>query len=120
MQVASNSQRLHEFKTKMLRITLSLCVAAAALLSPYGSRGAPSDWLEAPQPVYPLRAALHGDAGEVGLRVILKDDGHVQDATVTKSSGSTILDHEARAAVLNWRLAPRKIQSSDVHQGRDL
>jgi len=80
---------------------------AIALFASSGfAKSATSDWLEAPRPAYPLRAALEGAAGEVKLRVLLKSNGRVQDATVTKSSGKAVLDHAARAAVLNWRLNP--------------
>ena len=82
--------------------------------------GANSDWIEAPQPVYPLRAAIEGDAGEVTLRVLLGTNGHVRDATIVKGSGKQVLDYAARAAVLKWHLKPSKIRPSDIATGREV
>ena len=82
--------------------------------------GANSDWIEAPQPVYPLRAAIEGDAGEVTLRVLLGTNGHVRDATIVKGSGKQVLDYAARATVLKWRLRPSKMRPNDIATGREV
>src|SRR5437868_15305594 len=89
-------------------------------LASVNAAGVSSDWVEAPKPAYPLNAALEGTTGEVKLRVIVNNDGHVRDATVVKSSGKKELDYAARAAVLNWRLNKSKIQSSDLSPGREV
>src|SRR5437879_5578938 len=94
--------------------TIRACLLGGLLTCVSSLGGASSDWAEAPQPAYPLRAALEGNAGEVKLRVVLNNDGRVRDAEIIKSSGKEILDDAARAAVLNWRLNQSKIQPSDI------
>lgn len=77
-----------------------------------------SDWLEAPQPPYPIVSALHKISGVVRLRLVLRDDGRVKEAVVAHGSGSERLDAAARMAALNWRLNPAKLKPSDVTVGR--
>jgi TonB family protein len=83
------------------------------------SKGASSDWAEAPKPAYPLNAALEGTTGEVKLRVVVNNDGRVREAGIINSSGKKELDYAARAAVLKWRLIKARIQPRDLTSGRD-
>lgn len=102
--------------TARIRIwIISACCGLTHLL-----HAASPDWAEAPQPAYPLHAALEGTRGEVKLRLIVKADGRVQDAIIVKSSGKKELDYAARAAVLKWRLNRSRIQPRDLTSGRDV
>lgn len=106
----------HEF----MRFPLSLCILACLFFGSPDSSAASSDWVEAPKPAYPLRAAYEGDIGEVKLLVVMNADGRVRRATIVKSSGKQELDHAARAAVLTWRLNKSRIQPRDLTSGREI
>jgi TonB family protein len=103
-----------------MRSPTLFCVFALPFLILPNARGASSDWIEAPQPAYPLHAALEGMTGEVKLRVVVNSDGRVRGATITKSSGKRELDHSAQAAVLTWRLNRSRIQPRDLTSGREI
>jgi TonB family protein len=103
-----------------VRPPVLFCVLASLFLIFPDARGASSDWIEAPQPAYPLHAALEGTTGEVKLRVVVSSDGRVRGATITKSSGKRELDHSAEAAVLTWRLNRSRIQPRDLTSGREI
>ncbi len=103
-----------------MRRAIRLCVAIAFFRVPLGAHGASSDWIEAPQPAYPLHAALEGTTGEVKVRLVVNSDGRVRDATIIKSSGERELDHAAQAAVLTWRLNKSRIQPRDLTSGREI
>jgi TonB family protein len=95
-------------------------VLAATFLVSRSLTAASPDWAEAPQPAYPLHAALEGTTGEVKLRLIVNNDGRVRDAIIVKSSGRKELDYAARAAVLKWRLNRSRIQPRDLTPGREV
>jgi TonB family protein len=104
----------------MLRAAIRISLISAVFGFAHFLHGASSDWAEAPQPAYPLRAALEGEAGEVKLRVVVNVDGRVRDAAIVKSSGKQELDYTARAAVLKWRLNKSRIQPRDLTSGREI
>lgn len=104
-------------KNRRVKQTIRTTLVAAFLFGTF-AHGANSDWAEAPQPVYPLRAALEGDAGEVKLRLFLNRDGGVRDAKIVRSTGKPVLDYAARAAVLQWRMKLGKVQQQDLSGGR--
>lgn len=103
-----------------MRPPILFCVFALPVLIHLDARAAPSDWLSAPKPAYPLNAALEGTNGEVKLRVIVNSDGRVREAAIVKSSGQKELDHAARAAVLTWQLDRSRIQPRDLTSGREI
>lgn len=103
-----------------MRSPILFCVVALPFLILLDARGASSDWSEAPQPAYPLHAALEGRTGEVKIRVIVNNDGRVRDAAIVRSSGKPELDYAARAAVLKWRLNKSRIQPRDLTSGREI
>jgi protein TonB len=57
-------------------------------------------------PVYPPRCLRAGIEGTVRLRVLVGENGHVQEATVYRSSGDSGLDSSALEAVQDWLFAP--------------
>lgn len=57
-------------------------------------------------PVYPWRAKKMGLQGRVVLQVALDDAGRITQAAVHQSSGVTLLDEAALAAVRQWRCQP--------------
>lgn len=57
-------------------------------------------------PVYPPRCLRAGIEGTVRLRVLVGENGHVQEATVHRSSGDSGLDSSALDAVQGWLFAP--------------
>ncbi|MBI3771894.1 MAG: energy transducer TonB [Gammaproteobacteria bacterium] len=57
-------------------------------------------------PVYPWRAKKMGLQGRVVLQVGLDDVGRITQAAVHQSSGVTLLDEAALAAVQQWRCQP--------------
>jgi protein TonB len=64
------------------------------------------EYLQAPQPEYPLLAKRMGEHGRVMLRVLVNASGHAERADVTQSSGSARLDQAARIAVLRALFKP--------------
>ena len=66
----------------------------------------PAAYRHAPLPRYPAAARALGLEGIVVLSVLVRRDGHVDDARVAASSGATMLDEAALAAVRKWRFEP--------------
>jgi protein TonB len=64
------------------------------------------EYLQAPQPEYPLLAKRMGEHGRVMLRVLVNASGHAERADVTQSSGFARLDQAARIAVLRALFKP--------------
>ena len=64
--------------------------------------------VETRPPVYPPRCLRLGIEGTVRVRVLVGEDGRVQEATVGKSSGEAALDDAALDAVRDWRFEPAK------------
>ncbi|HEY5672260.1 MAG TPA: energy transducer TonB [Malonomonas sp.] len=59
-----------------------------------------------PRPVYPEVSRRRGQQGTVLLEVAVLDDGSVEKAIVTQSSGFRLLDRAALTAVRRWRFHP--------------
>ena len=57
-------------------------------------------------PNYPANSARNGDAGTVGLALLIAADGHVADAKVTSTSGFRELDRAAIAALSLCKFKP--------------
>ena len=82
-------------------------------------QAAGSDWLKSPQPKFPQAALKNYSEGSVRLRVLMAEDGSVRDVRVIKSSGVSTLDRAAQEAVLQWKMKPAAIKSTDLTKGRD-
>jgi protein TonB len=54
-------------------------------------------------PVYPPRCLRLGIEGRVQVRVLVGENGRVQEATLDRSSGDASLDEAALDAVAKWR-----------------
>lgn len=54
-------------------------------------------------PTYPARCLRLGIEGRVQLRVLVGENGRVQEATIGQSSGDASLDEAALEAVHRWR-----------------
>jgi TonB family protein len=59
-----------------------------------------------PSPAYPLRARRMGYEGLVMLKVLVDENGRVDDLEVLDSSGYAILDKAAIASVKKWMFEP--------------
>ena len=57
-------------------------------------------------PAYPVKARAHGLEGRVVLRLDVDEHGRVVAAEVVETSGAPSLDEAARAAALDWTVAP--------------
>jgi TonB family protein len=57
-------------------------------------------------PPYPRKARRLGYEGLVMLKVLIDENGRVDDLTVLKSSGHTVLDRAASSAVKKWLFEP--------------
>lgn len=64
--------------------------------------------VETRPPVYPPRCLRMGIEGTVRVRVLVGENGRVQEVTVGKSSGDAALDDAALEAVRHWRFEPAK------------
>ena len=60
------------------------------------------------KPVYPDAARRQGITGKVLVRTLIDAAGKVQEVTVRRSSGSSMLDDAALAAVSKWRFQAAK------------
>jgi len=67
---------------------------------------APAGYRHTPPPRYPMIARERGLEGVVLLSVLVRPDGRVEDARVATSSGTSVLDDAALAAVRTWVFAP--------------
>jgi len=63
-------------------------------------------YLESMRPPYPKRAREMGWEGTVVLRVEVKPDGTVGEASIHRTSGYITLDEAALVAVKRWRFSP--------------
>lgn len=69
--------------------------------------GAHLEYASAPPPPYPREAMLDGTTGTVILQVRVGVDGKPLDVTISRSSGSRVLDAAARRQVLaRWTFRP--------------
>ncbi len=76
--------------------------------------------LKTERPLYPRRAREQGWHGKVVLRTHITADGTVQNATVQKSSGFSLLDESAVQSVKNWLFEPAKNGEFAVRSTVDL
>lgn len=65
-----------------------------------------ADYLNNPAPVYPSQAKRANIQGKVLLNVMVNAEGKAAKVDVSKSSGSSVLDQAALAAVKEWRFIP--------------
>jgi protein TonB len=59
-------------------------------------------------PVYPPRCLRMGIEGRVRVRVLVGENGKVQEVTLDRSSGESALDESALEAVRTWRFEPAR------------
>jgi TonB family protein len=69
-------------------------------------RPLPAAYRHTPPPRYPMAAREQRLEGVVVLSVLVRPDGRVEDARVASSSGASVLDDAALAAVRTWLFAP--------------
>ncbi len=62
-----------------------------------------SNLLSSPSPVFPISSRRKHESGTVVLRVVVGDDGRVDQIAVQRSSGFSALDEAALSAVRKWR-----------------
>ena len=73
-----------------------------------------ASYLHNPPPIYPMIARRLGISGRVLVRTEVTIDGHCQNAHILKSSGYSVLDNAALAAVKKWRFIPATRGSEPV------
>ena len=74
--------------------------SAEAITAPSYDRG------KVVQPRYPVQAYRNREQGEVLLSVVVGSDGKPKKVTVDRTSGSSLLDRAAVAAVKGWKFTP--------------
>lgn len=65
-------------------------------------------YLRNPAPEYPAQAKRRHMEGSVMLDVLVSPDGQARSVTVAQSSGFSLLDDSARAAVSRWKFLPAR------------
>jgi periplasmic protein TonB len=65
-------------------------------------------YLRNPPPGYPAAARRNGEEGTVTLRVLVSAEGAPREVALERSSGSSLLDAAALAAVKTWRFTPAR------------
>jgi protein TonB len=65
-------------------------------------------YLSNPPPVYPVLARRQRLQGTVVLRVLVDAGGRAEELRIDRTSGASILDEVALAAVRNWRFVPAR------------
>lgn len=53
-----------------------------------------------PKPEYPQRSRRRGEAGEVAIRIVVDEHGHIRQTTLQRGSGYPLLDSAAQSAAL--------------------
>lgn len=71
-------------------------------------------YLNNPAPYYPQVAKEKNVQGKVLLAVVVKTDGLPLDVSISRSSGSKILDEAALDAVEQWRFIPARSKGAPV------
>jgi TonB family protein len=71
-------------------------------------------YLNNPAPYYPQAAKQRGVQGKVLLAVVVKADGSPLNVSISRSSGSVILDEAALDAVEQWRFIPARSKGVSV------
>ena len=62
--------------------------------------------LSSPKPVFPNSSRRKHESGVVTVRVVVGEDGRIDEISVHRSSGFPDLDQAVVAAVRNWRWSP--------------
>jgi TonB family protein len=62
--------------------------------------------IASPPPHYPAEAKARHIEGTAVMRLRVRSDGTVEAVTLLRSSGSSLLDAEAKRSFLNWRFTP--------------
>lgn len=64
------------------------------------------------EPAYPEQARRAGIEGTVVLRIEILENGRAGEVSVSRSSGSELLDDAAVTAVRRWRFVPAKVRGT--------
>lgn len=81
---------------------------AAALQQAYSPPVGRAGYLSNPRPAYPMLARKRGWEGMVTLLVEVAADGHPVSVEIKRSSGHSVLDNCAAAAVRQWQFQPAR------------
>ena len=73
-----------------------------------------ADYLQNPEPAYPILSRRQGEQGRVLLAVRVSAEGRADEVQVKQTSGHSRLDEAARAAVRQWRFVPARQGSEAV------
>jgi TonB family protein len=84
------------------------------------NRLAQPDYLLNPAPMYPLLARRNGWEGTTVLRVEVTPRGTAAEVALVQSSGHSVLDEAATAAVRNWRFRPARVDNEPVKSAVDV
>lgn len=82
---------------------------SVASASPDINRGRRPRYLVCPKPVYPRKALRRREEGLVLLCVMVTTEGMPANVEMVQSSGYSLLDDAAVAAVKNWQFIPARI-----------
>lgn len=86
-----------------------------------GTNGlAQPDYLQNPSPAYPLLARRNGWEGTAVLRVDVTTTGTAAQVALLQSSGHSVLDEAATAAVRRWRFRPARLGNDPVDSEVDV
>ncbi|MBI4395309.1 MAG: energy transducer TonB [Candidatus Omnitrophica bacterium] len=66
-------------------------------------------YLKNPSPIYPNRAREQGWQGVVVLKVLVSENGGVDQIKIYKSSGYGILDESALKTIRTWQFLPARV-----------
>jgi TonB family protein len=92
--------------------TILLCISSRgqSIPSPTPARGtleyAKNHALYAAKPRYPFEARARHWTGAGLYELLVRPNGTVSDVRVLKTTGHTVLDEEAKTALLKWRFYP--------------
>jgi protein TonB len=62
--------------------------------------------ISGPPPAYPEDARSKGFAGKVKVKILISEQGTVEDTVIAKSSGYASLDEAARQGLRRWHFSP--------------
>lgn len=95
-------------------ILVVFVAVAADTLARAEARGANLQFIEQPEPEYPISERKRSREGWVVLSYAVNSDGTVAAATIDDSSGSDAFEAAALAAVGNWRFEPAEARKSNA------
>ena len=98
----------HLRRTKMMEGYAQGAVELGTLEMRATARPVPPAYQHTPVPRYPADARHQGLEGVVVLSVLVRSDGRVEEARVAASSGTSVLDEAALAAVRKWTFVPAR------------